>query len=229
MLDWLNFALALGLFLISHRLPAMLGVKARAEEALGARGYTVAFSVGSLALLYWVIVAAGRAPHVELWPPTGWSRWLVNIAMPVAGLLAAFGVAAPNPFAFEGRRAGFDPDRPGIAGLTRQPLLWALVLWSGAHLAANGDLAHVVFFGLMLGFSVAGMGIVERRRRRAMGPAAWLRLTARTGLVPGAALLAGWWRPEGRPSGLRLGLWLLAWAGLWHLHAPVIGFWPGAW
>lgn len=229
MLDWLNFALALGLFLISHRLPAMLGVKARAEAALGPRGYTMVFSGVSLALLYWVIVAAGRAPYVELWPPNGWSRWLVNIAMPLAGLLAAFGVAAPNPFAFEGRSTGFDPDRPGIAGLTRQPLLWALVLWSGAHLIANGDLAHVIFFGLMLVFSLAGMAIVERRRRRAIGPAEWQRLTARTALVPGVALFTGRWRPAGRPSGLRLAIWALGWAGLWHLHAPVIGLWPGLW
>lgn len=229
MLDWFLFAAALGLFLVSHRIPALTGTKARLEAALGPRGYALAFSAVSLGLLYAVIVTAGRVPYVELWPPSGWSRWAVNLAMPVAAVLAALGVGAANPFAFEGRAAGFNPERPGIAGLTRQPLLWALVLWSGAHLAANGDLAHVVFFGLMLAFSLAGMGIVERRRRRAMGEAAWQRLTARTALVPGWALVSGRWRPGLRVPVLRLAVGLGAWIGLWHLHETVIGFWPGAW
>jgi uncharacterized membrane protein len=184
------------------------------------------FSLVSTGLLLWVVWAAGRAPFVPLWDQTPASRWGVNIAMPMVVALAAFGTAAPNPFAFEGRATGFDPDRPGIAGLTRQPLLWALLIWACAHLWANGDLAHVVLFGSFALFSLAGMAMVERRRRRLMGPDAWARLTARTGLIPFAALLAGRWRPQGAPSLPRLALAVLAWAALWGLHAPVIGVSP---
>ena len=227
MTGWIEFAAAMGLFLISHRLPAMLGVKGWLERTFGRRGYTVAFSALSLGLLYWLILAAGRAPFVPLWDQEIWQRWAVNIAMPVAGALTVFGVGAANPFAFEGRAAGFDPDQPGIAGLTRQPLLWALALWSGAHLLPNGDLAHVLLFAPMAVFSIVGMGIVERRRRRMMGEAVWARMTARTGLVPFAALIAGRWRPRGAPSVVRLAIWAGTWAALWYLHEPVIGVWPG--
>jgi uncharacterized membrane protein len=164
---------------------------------------------------------------VPLWDQQVWHRWAVNLAMPVVGLLAAYGVGAANPFAFEGRTTGFDPDRPGIAGLTRQPLLWALALWAAAHLLANGDLAHVLLFVPMLAFSLVGMRIVEGRRRAALGTAEWQRLTARTALLPFAALVAGRWRPQGMPSPYRLVIWAAGWAALWHLHAPLIGVWPG--
>jgi uncharacterized membrane protein len=226
-MDWIELALAMALFLASHRLPAALGVKAGLVRALGERGYTAAFSLISLALLWWLIVAAGRAPFVPLWDQVGWHRWAVNLAMPLAILLGSFGIAAANPFAFEGRASGFDPDHPGIAGVTRQPLLWALALWSGAHLLANGDVAHVIVFAPFLLLSLLGMPIVERRRRQAMGGAEWARLTARTGLLPFAALIGGRWRPRALPSLPRLALALGLWATIWHLHAPVIGVWPG--
>lgn len=225
-MGWIEFAAALGLFLISHRIPALIGVKAPLTGVLGPRGYTLAFSVISTALLAWVIVAAGRAPYVGLWDPALWHRWTVNIVMPVALALIVFGTAAPNPFAFEGRTTGFDPARPGIAGLTRQPLLWGLALWSGAHLLANGDLAHGLLFGSFAVFSLLGTALVERRRARAMAAAEWQRLTARTRLVPFAALLTGRWRPAAGPPLWRTVLWLALWAGLWLLHAPVIGVSP---
>lgn len=226
MWGWIEFALAMALFMGSHRIPAALGIKDRLTAALGERGYTLVFSLVSTLLLLWVIWAAGRAPFVPLWDGGLAARWAVNIAMPLAVALVVFGTAAPNPFAFEGRKAGFDPDRPGIAGVTRQPLLWALLIWALAHLWANGDLAHAILFGTFAAFSALGMRTVERRRRRQMGQAEWDRLTAHTGLAPLAAALAGRWRPRGGPSLLRAGGVLLAWAALWHLHAPVIGVWP---
>lgn len=225
-MDWIELGLAMGLFLLSHRLPAAFGLKGQIVAALGERGYTVLFSAFSLALLWWLIVAAGRAPFVSLWDQQGWHRWAVNLAMPLAIALGTFGIAAPNPFAFEGRTTGFDPDHPGIAGVTRQPLLWALALWAGAHLLANGDLAHVILFAPFLVLAMVGIPMVEVRRRRTMGEAAWQRLTARTGLWLFAAQLTGRWRPQTLPSLPRLALTLALWAALWHLHAPLIGVWP---
>ena len=70
------------------------------------------------------------------------------------------------------------------------------------------------------------LDLVERRRARAIGPRDWHRLTAHTGLLPFAALFIGRWRPRSLPSVWRTALWLLVWAGLWLLHAPVIGVTP---
>jgi uncharacterized membrane protein len=227
MVGWLEFAVAMVLFLASHRLPAVAGLKERATGLLGQRGYAVVFSIVSLGLLWWLVIAAGRAPFVPLWDQHPWHRWTVNIAMPCALALGTFGVGASNPFAFEGRAAGFDPQHPGIAGVTRQPLLWALAIWAGAHLLPNGDLAHVLLFAPMLLLALAGMPLVEGRRRRAMGREEWVRLSARTGLLPGAALAAGRWHPRAGPPLMRLVLWAILWVGVWQLHAAVIGVWPG--
>jgi uncharacterized membrane protein len=113
-MGWIEFALAMGLFMVSHRVPAWMGVKDRLTAILGERGYTLAFSVASLLLLWWVIAAAGRAPFVPLWDQATWHRWAVNIAMPLMVALATFGVAAPNPFAFEGRRSALTPATPAL-------------------------------------------------------------------------------------------------------------------
>lgn len=225
-MGWIEFAAAMGLFLASHRIPALFGVKQRLLSRLGKTGYMILFSLFSTVLLFWVIWAAGRAPVVTLWEQGVAARWAVNLVMPLCILLAVFGTAAANPFAFEGRMAGFDPERPGIVGITRQPLLWALLLWSGAHLWANGDLAHGILFGVFALFSGLGMKIVERRKRRDMGEDTWVYLSRHTGLWPFGALLRGKWRPKGRPSLVRVGLALLSWGAVWHLHGPVIGVSP---
>ena len=226
-MEWIELVLAMALFLASHRIPAALGLKARLQITLGAAGYTTVFALVSVLLLWWVIAAAGRAPFIPLWDQQDWHRWVVNMVMPLAIALAVFGIAASNPFAFEGRKTSFDPAHPGIAGVTRQPLLWSLALWSGAHLLPNGDLAHVILFGIFLVMALAGMPMVERRRHRSMGEAKWKRLSVHTGLVPFAALLAGRWRPQGPPPLLRSAIILLLWPAVWHLHEPLIGLWPG--
>lgn len=129
MTGWIEFTLALTAFLASHLVP--IRASAPLTAAFGRRAYLIGFSILSLALLYWLIVAAGRAPHVELWPQDGWMRWLVNIAMPLAFLLGAVG---------------------GLAGV-----ISGFILWAGAHLIANGDLAHLIFFGGLLLYALAGL------------------------------------------------------------------------
>lgn len=61
------------------------------------------------------------------------------------------------------------PARPRITGLTRHPLLLAIGLWAAGHLVPNGDLAHVLLFGRFLAMSIAGMLVLDRRRRRQRG------------------------------------------------------------
>ena len=121
-MEWAEFSIALAAFLGSHVIPARF--RAPLIARFGKRAYVIGYSILSLALLYWLIVASGRAPYVELWPQEPWMRWLVNLAMPLAVLAAATG---------------------GMAGL-----MAAFTLWAGAHLLANGDLAHAVLFGLAL-------------------------------------------------------------------------------
>ncbi len=167
-MEWAEFSIALAAFLGSHVIPARF--RAPLIARFGKRAYVIGYSILSLALLYWLIVASGRAPYVELWPQEPWMRWLVNLAMPVAVLTAAVA---------------------GMAGL-----MAGFALWAGAHLVANGDLAHGILFGLMLIYALFGLGICLRR---------------------GVALRLAW---------PRLLAAAVIWAALFHLHPLVIGVSP---
>ena len=224
MSGWTELVTAFAAFLAAHIIPMRPGLKAGLIRTLGKPGYISAFSLLSLGLLYWLLLAAGRAPYVEVWPQAQWQRWLANIAMPLAIALTVFAVGAANPFAFGGKSGGFDPARPGIVGVTRHPLMWAFAIWAFVHLLANGDLAHLVLFGPLLIFALSGVFAAEARARAALPD--FDRLAARTSVWPGAALISGRWRPGGLPSIWRLAVTLLVWAALLHLHAPVIGLSP---
>ncbi len=226
MAGWMNFALAMAVFVGSHALTARPGLKAPLVALLGRAGFGLAYSVLSLALLTWVIVAAGRAPFVPLWAPAPWQAWLALALMLAACQLVAHAVVGVNPFSFGSRAAPFDPERPGIAGVTRHPVLWALALWALAHLLANGDLAHLLLFAPMALFALAGMPAIDRRKQRQM--ADWPRLARNTSLVPFAAL-ARQRRPLAAPAMGPTLAGLAAWVALILLHPPVIGVDPLAW
>jgi len=223
---WTEFALAYAVFLAAHRIPMLPRLKAAAQVVLGRSGFLLVYSALSLALLVWLVAAAGAAPFVLLWDQTQALRMVPNLAMPVAIALACFAVGAPNPLSFGGRTTGFDPAHPGIAGVVRHPLLWALLAWSLAHLAANGDLAHVLLFGGFAGFSALGMVAFDARCRRQIGPEAWQSLARATSALPLAALFTGRWQPRRAISPLRTGLSLAVWAGVLNLHEWVIGVSP---
>lgn len=224
MTGWSEFILAFIAFLAAHVIPMRPALKSPLIAMLGKAGYIAAYSLLSLGLLYWLLMAAGRAPFVEIWPQAVWQRWLVNLSMPVAIALTVFALGVRNPFSFGGRTEGFDPERPGIIGLTRHPLMWAFAIWAGAHLLANGDLAHVLLFGPLLAFALSGVFAAERRARRALPD--FDRLAAHSSLWPGAALLSGRWRPRRWPSVIRLLIAAAIWAALLHLHPAVIGVSP---
>ncbi|SDB31143.1 NnrU family protein [Belnapia rosea] len=223
---WGEFAGAFVVFLLSHALPARPALRRPLVTALGERAYLALYSLASLAVLAWLVLAAGRAPYIALWDMAPWQYWVPNIAMPLTCLLVVCGTGAPNPLSFGGRALGFDPEHPGVAGLARHPLLWAIALWAGSHAVPNGDLAHGLLFGGFAGFALLGMWAIDRRRRRQIGAEEWARLAARTSFWPAAALLSGRWHPLGRPSIPRLAAAMLLWLALLLLHGPVIGVSP---
>ncbi|WP_170422776.1 NnrU family protein [Ruegeria arenilitoris] len=219
MTGWAFFLAALITFLLSHAIPVRPGVRGRLITALGRKGYFAAYSALSLLVLAWLIVAAARAPYVEVIPPLGVFRWAPFLAMPVVCWLAVAGLSIQNPFSFGGMgNRAFDPENPGILRTTRHPILVALMLWAGAHLLANGSLSHVILFGLFFGFALVGMALIDRRKQREMG-AEWTRLSRNTARLSLRA-------PQPWP---RLWVWLVAlviFVVLFHLHAPVIGLSP---
>lgn len=175
-MGWGEFALALGTFFLSHSVPLRAPVRSWATEKLGRPCFTILYSGLSLAVLAWLILAAGRAPYIPLWSWAPWQNYAVLATMLPACVIVALALGRPNPFSFGGmRNHHFDPTRPGVVGWMRHPLLVALALWSGSHMLANGDLGHVILFGTFAVFALAGMKLIDRRKQRQMG-AAWHRL-----------------------------------------------------
>jgi uncharacterized membrane protein len=202
-------------------------IRNRLVAAMGERPYLILYTLVSL-LLAWLSVAAGRAPFVPVWDLAPWQAWVPLVAMLPACLLAAFAAGAANPLSLGGRRdAGFDPARPGLAGITRHPLLWALALWAASHIVPNGDLAHIILFGAFTAFALVGGIVIDRRSRKRLGAREWRRLAARTSFVPFGALVGGRWRPSGLNLSLpRLAVAIILYAAFLTMHAPIIGVSP---
>ncbi|MEX0307276.1 MAG: NnrU family protein [Ruegeria sp.] len=219
MTGWGFFLAALATFLLSHMIPARPAVRGWLIGVMGKQVYFATYSVISLAVLGWLIVAAANAPYVEIIPPFPIFRWVPLLVMPVVCWLALAGLSIRNPFSFGGLgHASFDPDRPGILRTSRHPILVALMLWALSHLLANGSLSHAILFGLFAGFAVMGMALIDHRNARNLG-SEWIRLSRNTARL---SLRAP--RPWPRPW-----VWLSAiavYAVLLHLHTPVIGLSP---
>ncbi|TNC73272.1 NnrU family protein [Rubellimicrobium roseum] len=220
-----GFAAAYAAFLLTHFVPTRPAIRERLVGAMGRRAWFSLYGLISLAVTAWVIWAAGRAPYVELWPQLPWTRWVPNVALPLATALAFCGLPGRTVTLGGPRQPRLDPSRPGFAAVTRHPLLWVLALWSGAHLFPNGDLAHVLLFGGFLLMALAAMPAFDARAARALGleSPAYFAATATLSLRPLGS--PGWWRANatlGRRFVLSLGVWLL----LLVLHPHVIGVSP---
>lgn len=182
---------ATGLFILTHALPALKGVRAVLVARFGRVPYLIAYSVLSLAVLAWLAVAFARAPHIVLWDFAAWTRWVPLGLMPVSCMLLVGGLALHNPLSLTLKSRGFDRRRPGFLALTRHPVPWAMALWAGAHIPPNGDAAAVLMFSLLLGLSLYGIFALDDKRRASLGREAWTALAAGTSILPLAALVAG--------------------------------------
>ena len=218
-MTWAGFIGIFALFFATHTIPVRPAIKSRIVAHVGPRGFGVGYSVLSLAMLAMLIWAAGAAPNVELWPQLGWHRHFVHAGMLAVCLVIAFLIGRPNPFSFGGARNDtFDPARPGIVRLARHPVLAALALWAFVQMLPNGDLAHVLMFGVLGGFAVGGRGLINSRKKRKMGSEQWDRLNAAVAQAPVFGKPVSW------PSALvRLVVWLVLFAALIALHPVVIG------
>jgi uncharacterized membrane protein len=100
----------------------------------------------------------------------------------------------------------------------RHPVLVALALWASLHLLPNGDLAHVLLFGIFALFAVLGRGLIDRRKKREMTPTLWQALHDRVAAQP----------PMGAPAStrgavVRILLAVVAYGALLVFHDLVIG------
>ena len=174
-MEWAEFIMAFVVFFVSHALPVRPENKAIIVGQLGIRGYTLAYSALSIAVLYWLILATGRAPYFELWEWRPWQNHVPQIALLFAFSIVGLALGRPNPFSFGGsRNSEFTTSSPGLVRWMRHPLLVSMLIWATAHIVPNGDLAHFILFSTFAAFSWLGMRMINNRKRREMGDQAWV-------------------------------------------------------
>ncbi len=174
-----TFIVAFVVFIVAHALPPRPPIRGYLVARLGERGFQLAYSVASLALLGWLILAAIAAPYVELWPPAVWHMHLALALMPFAFVFMAVGFGVPNPLSISLFPEPDNWSRSGLLTVIRHPVQVGLALWAGLHALANGTLVSLLLFGGLALFAIAGIPLVERRRRREIGADAYAAIAHR--------------------------------------------------
>ena len=192
-----------------------------AVERLGESGFTIGFSIASVAAIALLVQAWQGAETTSLWFAPGWARWIIAILMLPAFLLFACSLIG-NPTAMGG--GGLLAKGPrGIQRVTRHPMLWSFAIWSGLHVLANGDSAALVFFGAFLVTALAGMPSIDAKLARRHGEA-WAGFAAASSVLPFGAILAGRNRLDLKEIGWLAPLaGLVLWAGFLHAHRHIFG------
>jgi uncharacterized membrane protein len=154
-------------------------------KALGEWPYRGLYSLVALAAFAWMVWAYVNAPREPLW--TG-LRFLPVVVMPFAFVLLACGYWRNPTMVGADRLLKSDDPARGMIRITRHPIMWALMLWSGAHVLARGDLKSIIFFGGF--FILAALGTLSIDSRKKSNPD-WARFAAVTSNLPFAAIVQG--------------------------------------
>ncbi|WP_421786985.1 NnrU family protein [Hyphobacterium sp.] len=129
------------LFIGIHSIRLVPGGRAALISGFGAGGFKVLYTLISLIGFVLIIIGKIQAhPSETLYYPPEWGRTLALFAVPLALILIA---------------AAYTPSH--IRRFVQHPMLLGVVLWSGSHLAANGERAAVYLFGAFFVWSVVTM------------------------------------------------------------------------
>src|SRR5262245_48255631 len=213
-------AAATAVFLLTHFVTST-PLRPVLVKTLGEWPYRGLYSIVALAALAWMIWAYGQAPFAPLW--TG-VRWLPVLLMPFALVLIVCGYSRNPTMVGADRLLGNDDPARGIIRITRHPLMWGIMLWSGAHVLARGDVKSVIFFGGFL--LLAGLGTLLIDHRKKTNPD-FARFAAVTSNLPFLAVAQGRnhlaWREIGW---LRPAIGLAAFGLFFAAHAWLFGARP---
>jgi uncharacterized membrane protein len=181
-------------FFAIHLLVSGTRVRDAIVGAIGERPFLGLFSLASLGIIIWLVMAYNAAqagPGNRALYDLGHVRDLGIPIVALAFLLGVQGLLIRNPTAVQQDSAvGKKGVVRGVLRITRHPFLWGVVLWSGFHLLANGDVASVIFFGTFFVVALLGTFSIDAKLRRRLG-SAWEPFAAKTSNIPFGAVVAG--------------------------------------
>lgn len=132
--------LGLVLFLAIHILPTLGGLRGQLVRRVGENGWKSIHSLITVGAIVLMVLGWRQGSLEVVYAPPAWGR------------NAAFVLMLPVLYLLIGRRIGTNLKRH-----TAHPMLWAVALWAGAHLLANGELRAAVLFGGLGGYALFAM------------------------------------------------------------------------
>lgn len=231
-----NLVAASVFFLVIHLLIAGTGLRTRLVGAIGEGAYLGLFSLVSLGGIIWLSMAytaAAAGENPVYWVAPAELMHAAPLVMLLAFVLLIVGLTTPNPTAVKAEALLDKPDAvKGILRITRHPFLWSAMIWAALHLAMNGDLASILFFGTFLVLAAFGTRSIDGKKRRALGEK-WVGFAQATSNIPFAAIVTG----RNRLALGEIGLWRIllgvaVFGGAFYGHlwlfgvAPVPGWAP---
>ncbi|MCZ6887280.1 MAG: NnrU family protein [Gammaproteobacteria bacterium] len=186
----IELVLAAVLFLVTHLGISSTPMRGALVAKIGERPYLGVYSLLAAVTIAYLIMTYLRTPQFQyLWGPSPALKWVPVVAMPVALVLFVGGFMVRNPTAVGLEGSIADAPR-GVLRVTRHPFQWSIVLWSSAHIIANGDVASLVFFGAFGLLSACGSVLLDRKKAKQLGDA-WAGFTSTTSNVPFGAIASG--------------------------------------
>ena len=184
--------LAGSLLLITHFGISSTSARDVLVGKLGEMGYQGLYSVISLVLVVLLVLGFNNAERLDyFWPINPDLYWIPKLTMPIAFVFLVGAFTSPNPtqVGMEEKMADDDPAR-GMLRITRHPMMWAIVIFSLGHIAANGDTVAVAFFSVFLLLAGLGTLFIDAKKARRQADA-WPAFAAVTSNVPFVAILGG--------------------------------------
>jgi len=140
--------LGLVLFFGIHLAATIPSVKGAIAKRVGEKGYKGVHALISLAGLGLIIWGYAHKPLISI-PEWVAPSWAYKSVLPLLWLGVVLQPAAHM--------------KSNIKRVTRHPMLWGIVIWSGVHLWLNGDHASILLFGSFLLYSLWAMFAANQR------------------------------------------------------------------
>lgn len=205
-------------FALSHPL------RSAVVRAAGDKGFQAIYSLVALGTFAWMALAFRAVPPdaAPLWDGTGNAIWGVATALMLLSTVLLTGSFFGNPALPDPRAVALAGKAPhGVFHVTRHPMMWAIALWSAAHVLVSPT-PRVIVLALAMGvLALVGSHMQDRKKEALMG-AAWQGWEAKTSFWP---RLGGLAKAGAVPWIGGAVLWLLgSWAHVWLAYVPA-GLW----
>jgi uncharacterized membrane protein len=175
MLVLASFAFVASHFAMSHTMrPAMVRI-------FGRGGFLGVYSLISLGLLIWMVMAFRAAPTEQSYWVVGDILWVISSILTLFAAVLYAGSMSGNPALPSPGAAELAARTPsGVFKVTRHPMMWSFAIWGISHILIAPRMDIFIFIGSIIFLALAGSAAQEHKKSKVMGVEweSWLRKTS---------------------------------------------------